>query len=107
MCARFSSDPVSRLSTQTTRWPFASRWSHRFEPRNPAPPVTRAVFMAFIAVDGSREGRRTRQSLQSLHGHAIAREADLPRPVEERDPQIERLAAVEAPPDVRGEPAAG
>ena len=32
--------PVKKLSTQTTSWPAASRRSHRWEPRNPAPPVT-------------------------------------------------------------------
>src|SRR4051794_13957500 len=43
MCSMFWSDPVSRLSTQTTRWPFSSRWSQRWEPRKPAPPVTSEV----------------------------------------------------------------
>ena len=39
----FASDPVSRLSTQMTRWPFPSSASQRWEPRNPAPPVTTDV----------------------------------------------------------------
>src|SRR3954447_2568041 len=43
MCSTFVSDPVSRLSTQITRWPLASRWSQRCDPRNPAPPVTSEV----------------------------------------------------------------
>ena len=43
MCSMFSSVPVSRLSTQSTRWPSASRRSQRCEPRNPAPPVTTEV----------------------------------------------------------------
>ena len=42
----FSSDPVSRLSRQITRCPLPSRCSQRWEPRNPAPPVTTQVVMA-------------------------------------------------------------
>ena len=38
--------PVSRLSTQMTRWPRSSSASHRCDPRKPAPPVTRDVGMA-------------------------------------------------------------
>src|ERR671917_1621637 len=51
MCAMFVSDPVSRLSTQMTRRPRRSNSSHRCEPRNPAPPVTRQVAMG---ADASR-----------------------------------------------------
>src|SRR6266566_565079 len=43
MCSMLASEPVSRLSTQITRWPRASSSSHRCEPRKPAPPVTRHV----------------------------------------------------------------
>src|SRR3954470_17371837 len=43
MCSMLASDPVSRLSTQTTRLPRASSSSQRCEPRKPAPPVTRHV----------------------------------------------------------------
>ena len=39
----FSSEPVSRLSTQMTRCPCASRKSQRWDPRKPAPPVTTEV----------------------------------------------------------------
>src|SRR5437763_6947776 len=46
MCSMLLSDPVSRLSTQITRWPRRSSSSHRCDPRNPAPPVTREVGMA-------------------------------------------------------------
>ena len=46
MCSMFASEPVSRLSTQITRCPRASSSSHRCEPRNPAPPVTRQVDIA-------------------------------------------------------------
>ncbi len=42
----FASEPVSRLSTQITRFPRASSSSHRCEPRNPAPPVTKQVDIA-------------------------------------------------------------
>src|SRR5947209_3237391 len=46
MCSMFLSVPVSRLSTQITRWPRCSSSSQRCEPRKPAPPVTRLVGMA-------------------------------------------------------------
>ena len=39
----FSREPVSRLSRQTTRQSRSSRYSQRWEPRKPAPPVTNAV----------------------------------------------------------------
>src|ERR1041385_7038037 len=42
-CSRFSSELDSRLSTQITRYPLPSRYSQRWEPRKPAPPVTTAV----------------------------------------------------------------
>src|SRR3954454_3200074 len=45
MCSMFASDPVSKLSTQMTRCPRRRSSSHRCEPRNPAPPVTRQVAM--------------------------------------------------------------
>src|SRR5438270_11872987 len=43
MCSMLCSEPVSRLSTQITRFPRASSSSHRCDPRKPAPPVTRQV----------------------------------------------------------------
>src|ERR1700677_2387263 len=43
MCSMFLSEPVSRLSTQITLLPRFSNSSHRCDPRNPAPPVTRQV----------------------------------------------------------------
>src|ERR1700689_4320562 len=46
MCSMFASDPVSKLSAQITRLPRASSSSHRCDPRNPAPPVTRHVAIA-------------------------------------------------------------
>src|SRR5215207_301968 len=45
MCSMFASEPVSRLSTQMTRWPRRSSSSQRCDPRKPAPPVTRQVDM--------------------------------------------------------------
>src|SRR5690242_655413 len=50
MCAMFSSDPVSRLSTQITRCPSARRRSQRCDPRNPAPPVTTDVGIRTIVL---------------------------------------------------------
>ena len=38
-----ASEPVSKLSTQMTRLPRASSSSQRWDPRKPAPPVTRQV----------------------------------------------------------------
>src|SRR5215203_1218673 len=46
MCSMLARDPVSTLSTQMTRCPRLSSSSQRWEPRNPAPPVTRQVAMA-------------------------------------------------------------
>src|SRR4051812_39881910 len=46
MCAMLARDPVSKLSTQITRWPRRSSSSQRCDPRNPAPPVTRQVAMS-------------------------------------------------------------
>src|SRR6185295_15071643 len=46
MCSMLFSDPVSRLSTQMTRWPRRRSSSHRWDPKNPAPPVTRQVGMS-------------------------------------------------------------
>src|SRR4029079_6131048 len=43
MWSMFCSDPVSRLSMQITLCPCPSRCSQRWEPRNPAPPVTTQV----------------------------------------------------------------
>src|SRR5215467_2313417 len=41
MWRMLSSEPVSRLSMQTTSHPWPSRKSQRWEPMKPAPPVTR------------------------------------------------------------------
>src|ERR671924_261194 len=49
MWAMLARDPVSKLSTQITRWPRCSSSSHRCDPRNPAPPVTRQVAMSRAA----------------------------------------------------------
>src|SRR5271168_1628927 len=43
MCSMLASDPVSKLSAQITRLPRASSSSQRWEPKKPAPPVTRQV----------------------------------------------------------------
>src|SRR5260370_20961728 len=34
------SEPVSRLATHSKLWPSSNRLAHRWEPINPAPPVT-------------------------------------------------------------------
>src|SRR5450759_4858934 len=53
-CSMFCSDPVSRLSRQMTRWSFSSTYSHRCDPRNPAPPVTTDVVMVVLSVGAAR-----------------------------------------------------
>src|SRR5450756_2827016 len=50
----FCSDPVSRLSRQITLWSLRSRYSHRCDPRNPAPPVTTDVVMGVLSVGAAR-----------------------------------------------------
>src|SRR5919201_442947 len=56
-CSTFCSEPVSRLSTQMTRKSRAIRWSQRWEPRNPAPPVTTAVGIGrMLAARPDRDG---------------------------------------------------
>src|SRR6476469_8753911 len=58
MCSMFSSEPVSRLSTQITLWRWASRKSQRWEPRNPAPPVTTEVGIRGIVLTRAGRSRR-------------------------------------------------
>ena len=60
MCSMLTSDPVSRLSTQITRWPRRSSSSHRCDPRKPAPPVTRQVAIGVLAY-----GLRLRHGLRA------------------------------------------
>ena len=38
-CSMFDTEPVTRLSMPTTRWPFDNSRSLRCEPRKPAAPV--------------------------------------------------------------------
>ena len=63
----FASEPVSRLSTQMTRWPSPRSASQRWEPRKPAPPVTTEVGTAAIltVLFGGLRGR-----LQNANGSA-------------------------------------
>src|SRR5688572_15856091 len=81
MCSMLASDPVSRLSTQMTRWPRPSSSSHRCEPRNPAPPVTREVGMRTARLacarglhGGLRHVDEHPDALALAHGHALALE---------------------------------
>ena len=62
-CSMLASEPVSRLSTQMTRWSRASSASQRCEPRNPAPPVTTEVGIGVMlpgSGDRSGDAYRTR-----------------------------------------------
>ena len=77
-----ASDPVSRLSTQMTRWPRRSSSSQRCDPRNPAPPVTRQVAMrrqatAVTGVSG-RSAQRAPSGLQVALGDVDQHPARLP-----------------------------
>src|SRR3712207_1705974 len=65
-------DPVSTLSTQTTRLPRRSSSSQRWEPRNPAPPVTRQVAMG--REDNVGAMRLPRGELIELLGDAVPRD---------------------------------
>src|SRR5213078_2100922 len=56
MCSMFASEPVSKLSTQMTRWPRLRSSSQRCEPRKPAPPVTRHVGMAPASLGRAQAG---------------------------------------------------
>src|SRR4051794_1747912 len=90
MCAMFLSDPVSRLSTQMTRWPRRRSSSHRCDPRNPAPPVTRQVAMNAqgTACGGATGVRRHRGGAGRHHGY--------PGPGVIRAPRSMAIAAVAA-----------
>ena len=68
-CGRCSSsEPVSRLSTQITRCSRASSSSQRWDPRKPAPPVTRHVAIAAAyrseRLEVESRGRRRRAAGQ-------------------------------------------
>src|SRR6476660_4128089 len=54
MWSMFCSEPVSRLSTQTTSCPWPSRCSQRCDPRKPAPPVTTHVLIGADATARNR-----------------------------------------------------
>src|ERR671936_1787634 len=110
MCSRFSSVLDSRLSTQITRYPFSSRYSQRWEPRKPAPPVTTAVGtsgMLSASPAGSRLSREPYEVLTACsrpgpNGPAVNLCA-LPRGVDddvaalEEDRSVVRRRAVHRP----------
>src|SRR5687767_7342318 len=52
MAATLSRDPVTKSSMPTTSQPFARKNSHRCEPMNPAPPVTRTRIVALRRPNG-------------------------------------------------------
>src|SRR5690349_10719077 len=93
--AMFSSEPVSRLSTQMTRCPSARRRSQRCEPRNPAPPVTTDVGIRTIVLGGPKESfdslriffkTGSAEVLVRLHVEPHREERELtPRDEEQRD----------------------
>src|SRR5262245_46705450 len=65
-CSMFWSEPVSRLSMQTTRKSRSTRCSHRWEPRKPAPPVTTAVGIGPMLPMPPGRQPRTLRGLYSL-----------------------------------------
>src|ERR1700675_1185918 len=78
MWAMLSSEPVRRLSMQTTSQPFARRKSQRWEPMNPAPPVTRTRTQA---PSGRQDG---------FPSDRVVLEAEAPHPL-----RLPEVAAVE------------
>src|SRR6266542_2799454 len=55
-CCRLRVEPVSRLSTPTTVCPSPSRASQRWEPRNPAAPVTKTRILLSRLTHGRGAG---------------------------------------------------
>src|SRR5688572_11284571 len=81
-CSTFFSEPVSRLSTQTTRLPRSSRCSHRWDPRKPAPPVTRQVAIGGsvpprVSVANGEMGLEPGELEQAHHRRARPRQDEL------------------------------
>src|SRR5688572_12600745 len=81
-CSTFFSEPVSTLSTQTTRLPRSSRCSQRWDPRKPAPPVTRQVAIggsvpARVSVANGEVGLEPGQLEQARHWDAGPRQDQL------------------------------
>src|SRR5688572_6293197 len=94
----FFSEPVSRLSTQTTRLPRSSRYSQRWEPRKPAPPVTRQVGIRWSVPTGPsvadcelrvEAGQRQQPRHRLAHADERDRAASLARAVVQRNEGLE------------------
>src|ERR1700730_10194130 len=66
---RWSLRPVNYLSTHKTSSPWARSRSHRCEPKNPAPPVTRTRLATTLMAGLSRQGPQRRR-------RAVCRAAD-------------------------------
>ena len=97
----FSSEPVSRLSMQITRWPWSSRCSQRWEPRKPAPPVTTQVRHRPAEDSAARHDRRRargarKRAVRALPGVA-ATTSRRRRPAQPRRPRAARLARGRVP----------
>ena len=60
-CSMLSSEPVMRLSRQTTSSPRSSSASQRCEPRNPAPPVTTMRAISCARCPGTSNPRRAQR----------------------------------------------
>src|SRR5262245_55455580 len=90
-CSRFSSELVSRLSTQSTRLPCSSRYSHRCEPRNPAPPVTTAVGIRLIVPTSQAGSPWFSRALRSPYARGPGGDRDPSSAVLVRLPQLHDL----------------
>ena len=60
----FERAPVTKLSTHNTSPPSSSKRSHRCDPINPAPPVTRVRFKFEFPADPQLYRRRWIQQLK-------------------------------------------
>src|SRR5262249_48159303 len=92
MCSMFARDPVSRLSTQITRCPSASRCSHRCDPRKPAPPVTTEVGIESILGRPGADEPRTHTTFTQRRCFFFT----APTQFDRASARIDRVPAIEA-----------
>src|SRR5262249_60019114 len=115
----FSSVETTRLSTQITRWPRSRSASQRWEPRNPAPPVTSDVGIGRMVVGGiswprimyaaglrnplARRGKASAEVLVRLHVEPHREERHLQAGDEKHGDEDDRGRRDRVPRDPQGE----